>query len=171
MTKHDEDGIDYLSRQCWWSETLMVGWSSTVECSTIFFYFVMNGYIVLQANLSKLRCYIFMEYKGNWPKNYDTSIIQRANITQKYFSQCVQVWVLSTLQNWKKLLLRPIVKLCWVRLAMLVIHKEKIQHIVSLPFAWWQWPPERGIVGSALRRWRWNQTLLPRHLQGKATES
>lgn len=149
----------WLDVALWWGE--------------VQFYFVMYGYIVLQANLSKLRCFIFMEYKGNWPKNYDTSIIQRANTyyTKVFFTKCCKSKYCLLYKIEKNYYSGLLFSCVWVRLATLVIHKEKIQHIVSLPFAWWQWPPERGIVGSALRRWRWNQTLLPRHLQGKATES
>lgn len=171
MTKHDEDGIDYLSQQCWWSKTLMVGCSSMMGYSTILF---CNVRIHCTASkFIKTLLFHFMEYKGNWPKNYDTSIIQRANTyyTKVFFTKCCKSMYCLLYKIEKNYCLGLLLSCVWVRLATLVIHKEKIQHIVSLPFAWWQWPLERGIVGSALRRWRWNQTLLPRHLQGKATEN
>lgn len=83
----------------------------------LFFVVVMYGYVVLQTNLSKLCYFIFMEYKGNWPKNYDTSTILRANTITKYFSQSVASLRTVYFTKLKKLLFRPIVKesdsLCW----------------------------------------------------------
>ena len=38
-----------------------------------------------------------------------------------------------------------------------------------LLFAWWQWLPGRGSVGSALRRWQSNRRPPPRHPRGTAT--
>lgn len=110
MTKHDEDGIDtclnsvgeakllWLDVALWWGE--------------VQFYFVMYGYIVLQANLSKLRCFILWNTKATGPKTKILQSYKEQILYKSIFQKMLQVWVLSTLQNWKKLLLRPIVKLC-----------------------------------------------------------
>lgn len=137
----------WLDVALWWGQV------QTLYCRQIYQNFAVS--FLWNTKATGPKTMILQSYKEQIPT------------IQKYFSQSVASLSTVYLKKLKKNYYSGLLLSCvWVRLAKLVI-----QHIVSLPCAWWQWPPERGIVGSALRRWRWNQTLLPRHLQGKATES